>query len=111
MPKISKELSNKAKTSPESGQRSAKATEGERPRSEKLVQIGTLNVGSLTGKYRGVADLMMRRNIQVPCLQENRIKRANAREIEVGVKHFYNGEDPKRNGVTMAVAESLEGSV
>ncbi|XGW11028.1 hypothetical protein V3C99_012491 [Haemonchus contortus] len=54
---------------------------------------------------------MKRRNIQVPCLQENRIKGAKAREFEVGVKHFHNGEDPKRNGVILAVAESFEGSV
>ncbi|XGW21238.1 hypothetical protein V3C99_004300, partial [Haemonchus contortus] len=71
----------------------------ERPRPKKLVRIGTLNVGSLTGKSREVADLMKRRNIQVLCLQETRWKGAKAREIGEGVKLFYNGEDTKRNGV------------
>ncbi|XGW04108.1 hypothetical protein V3C99_015339 [Haemonchus contortus] len=83
----------------------------ERPRPKKLVRIGTLNVGSLTGKSREVADLMKRRNIQVLCLQETRWKGAKAREIGEGVKLFYNGEDTKRNGVAVAVADSLKDSV
>ncbi|XGW03141.1 hypothetical protein V3C99_014828 [Haemonchus contortus] len=83
----------------------------ERPRSKKLVRIGTLNVGLLTGKSREVAHLMKRRNIQVLCLQETRWKGAKAREIGEGVKLYYNGDDTKRNGVAIAVAESLKGSV
>ncbi|XGW19497.1 hypothetical protein V3C99_003389 [Haemonchus contortus] len=54
---------------------------------------------------------MKRRNIQVLCLQETRWKGAKAREIGEGVKLFYNGEDTKRNGVAVAVADSLKDSV
>ncbi|VDO87408.1 unnamed protein product [Heligmosomoides polygyrus] len=83
----------------------------ERPRPKKLVRVGTLNVGTLTGRSREVADLMKRRKIEVLCLQETRWKGAKAKEIGEGVKLFYNGEDTKKNGVGIAVAESLRDSV
>nr|CDJ94134.1 endonuclease-reverse transcriptase HmRTE-e01 [Haemonchus contortus] len=54
---------------------------------------------------------MKRRNIQVLCPQETRWKGAEAREIGEGAKLFYNGEDTKRNGVAIAVSESLKDSV
>ncbi|VDP63150.1 unnamed protein product [Heligmosomoides polygyrus] len=80
----------------------------ERPRPKKLARMGTLNVGTMTGRSREVADLMKRRRIQVLCLQETRWKGAKAREIGDGVKLYYNGKDTKRNGVGIAVAESLK---
>ncbi|VDO75399.1 unnamed protein product [Heligmosomoides polygyrus] len=83
----------------------------ERPRLEKLVRLRTLNVGTLTGRSREVADLMKRRRVQVLCLQETRLKGAKAREIGAGVKLYYNGEDSKRSGVGIVVAESLKDSV
>nr|CDJ92652.1 Endonuclease exonuclease phosphatase domain containing protein [Haemonchus contortus] len=84
----------------------------ERPQSKKLVRVGTLNMGSLTGKSREVADLMKRRNIQVLRLQDTRWKGAKAREIGEGVKLYYNGDTTLlRNGVAIAVAESLKDSV
>ncbi|PIO54323.1 hypothetical protein TELCIR_24317, partial [Teladorsagia circumcincta] len=39
---------------------------------------------------------------------ETRWKVAKAREIGEGVKLYYSGEDTKRNGVAIAVAESLK---
>ncbi|PIO65192.1 hypothetical protein TELCIR_13152, partial [Teladorsagia circumcincta] len=39
---------------------------------------------------------------------ETRWKGAKAREIGEGIKLYYNGEDTKRNGVAIAVAESLK---
>uniref|UniRef100_A0A7I4XUC2 Endo/exonuclease/phosphatase domain-containing protein n=1 Tax=Haemonchus contortus TaxID=6289 RepID=A0A7I4XUC2_HAECO len=120
MSKVLKSTRDKARTSPGSGAQrphlsSVDSMRGlprsERPWQKKLVRIGTLNVGSLTGKSRKVADLMKRRNIQVLCLQETRWKGAKAREIGEGVKLFYNGEDTKRNGVAVAVADSLKDSV
>ncbi|VDO80849.1 unnamed protein product [Heligmosomoides polygyrus] len=83
----------------------------ERPRPKKLVRMGTLNVGTMTGRSGEVANLMKRRRIEVLCLQETRWKWAKAKEIGEGVKLFYNGEDTKRNGVEIAVAESLKDSV
>ncbi|VDO83017.1 unnamed protein product [Heligmosomoides polygyrus] len=43
--------------------------------------------------------------------EETRWKGAKARETGEGVKLYYNGEDTKRNGVGIAVAESLKDSV
>ncbi|VDP39128.1 unnamed protein product [Heligmosomoides polygyrus] len=77
----------------------------ERSRLKKLVRLGTLNVGTLTGRSREVADLMKCRRIQVLCLQDTRWKGKKAREIGERVKLYYNGEDTKGNGVGIAVAE------
>ena len=43
---------------------------------KKLVQVrvGTLNVGSMTGRGRELADLMERRKVGVLCVQETRWK-------------------------------------
>ncbi|VDL70637.1 unnamed protein product [Nippostrongylus brasiliensis] len=82
-----------------------------RPRLKKLVRIGTLNVGTLSGKSREVADLMKRRKIQILCLQETRWKGEKAKEIGEGVKLFYKGEDGRKNGVGIAISESVKDSV
>ncbi|VDP21101.1 unnamed protein product [Heligmosomoides polygyrus] len=62
-------------------------------------------------KRSGRPDEAQSRRIEVLCLQETRWKWAKAEEIGEGVKLFYNGEDTKRNGVGMAVAESSKDSV
>ncbi|VDO25605.1 unnamed protein product [Haemonchus placei] len=69
----------------------------ERPRSKNIVRNGTLNVGSLTGKFRDVADLMKRRNIQVLCLQGTSWKGAKVKEIGEDVKLYHKemGMTPK----------------
>uniref|UniRef100_A0A7I4YIF9 Endonuclease exonuclease phosphatase domain containing protein n=1 Tax=Haemonchus contortus TaxID=6289 RepID=A0A7I4YIF9_HAECO len=81
------------------------------PRSQKLARIGTLNVGSFTGKSREVDDLMRRRNIQVFCLQETQWKGEKAREVREDVRLYYNGDDTKQNGVAIVMVESLKKSV
>ncbi|PIO54345.1 hypothetical protein TELCIR_24295, partial [Teladorsagia circumcincta] len=43
--------------------------------------------------------------------QETRWKGAKAREVGEGVELYYNGKDTKRNGVAIAVAESLKDHV
>ncbi|EYC39622.1 hypothetical protein Y032_0649g1127 [Ancylostoma ceylanicum] len=80
----------------------------ERPRLKTLVRVGSLNVGTLTGKTREIADFMARRRIHVLCLQETRWKGSKAREIGDGVKLFYYGIEAKRNGVAIAVSEPLK---
>ena len=42
-----------------------------RARSTKI-KLATLNIGKLTAKSREIADMMMRRNIDILCLQETR---------------------------------------
>ncbi|EYB93783.1 hypothetical protein Y032_0179g754 [Ancylostoma ceylanicum] len=63
----------------------------ERPRLKTLVRVGSLNIGTLTGKTREVADFMKQRRIRVLCLQETRWKGCKAKEIGDGIKLFYHG--------------------
>ena len=79
-----------------------------RPRLKTLVRVGSLNVGTLTGKTREIADFMSRRRIHVLCLQETRWKGSKAREIGDGIKLFYHGLEAKRNGVAIAVCGPLK---
>ncbi|XP_063595885.1 uncharacterized protein LOC134772741 [Penaeus indicus] len=75
----------------------------ERTRLKKPVQkirVGTLNVGSLTGRSRELADVMERRKIGVLCVQETRWKGNKSREIGEGCKLIYTGANNQgRNGV------------
>ena len=36
------------------------------------LKVGSLNVGTMTGKSREIVDLMERRNVDVLCVQETR---------------------------------------
>lgn len=76
-----------------------------------MIRIGTLNVGTMTGKGREIADLMERRKIDIMCVQETKWKGSKARLIGGGYKLFYNGEDSRRNGVGIVVKESYVESV
>ena len=52
----------------------------ERKKAKKIKQsISTLNVGTMTGKERKVADLMERREVDILCVQETRWKGEQAR--------------------------------
>uniref|UniRef100_A0A7I4YGS6 PPM-type phosphatase domain-containing protein n=1 Tax=Haemonchus contortus TaxID=6289 RepID=A0A7I4YGS6_HAECO len=66
---------------------------------------------SCLGRNRTRTPSKCRREPTLLPTQENRWKEANAREIGEGVKLFYNGEDTKRNGVAITVAESLKDPV
>ncbi|KAK3558735.1 hypothetical protein QTP86_028033, partial [Hemibagrus guttatus] len=71
------------------------------------VRIGTLNVGTMTGKGRELADMMERRKLDILCVQETRWKGSKARSIGAGFKLFYNGVDSKRNGVGVVLKEEF----
>ena len=36
-----------------------------------LIRVGTLNIGTMTGRERELADMMERRNVDILCLQKN----------------------------------------
>ncbi|KAK3568350.1 hypothetical protein QTP86_004951 [Hemibagrus guttatus] len=67
--------------------------------------IGTLNVGTMTGKGRELADMMERRKVDILCIQETRWKGSKAHSIGAGFKLFYYGVDSKRNGVGVVLKE------
>ncbi|KAK3552760.1 hypothetical protein QTP86_022345, partial [Hemibagrus guttatus] len=71
------------------------------------LRIGTLNVGTMTGKGRELADMMERRKVDILCVQETRWKGSKARSIGAGFKLFYYGMDSKRNGVGVVLKEEF----
>ncbi|KAK3508871.1 hypothetical protein QTP70_011009 [Hemibagrus guttatus] len=71
------------------------------------LRIGTLNVGTMTGKGRELADMMERRKVDILCVQEIRWKGSKARSIRAGFKLFYYGVDSKRNGIGVVLKEEF----
>ena len=73
--------------------------------------MGSLNIGTITGRGRELADIVERRNIDILCLQETKWKGSKASNIGGGCKLFYNGADGRRNGIGIVVREELVESV
>ncbi|KAK3542583.1 hypothetical protein QTP86_031285, partial [Hemibagrus guttatus] len=71
------------------------------------LRIGTLNVGTMTGKGRELADMMERRKVDILCVQETRWKGSKARSIGAGFKKIYYGVDSNRNGVGVVLKEEF----
>jgi exonuclease III len=46
------------------------------------VRVGIWNVGSLTGKLQEVVDTMIRRRVNILCVQEMKWKGQKAKEVE-----------------------------
>ena len=76
-----------------------------------LIRVGTLNIGTMTGRGRELADMMERRNVDILCLQETKWKGSKARNIGGGYKIFYNGVDGRKNGIEIVLREELAESV
>ena len=69
-----------------------------------LIRVGTLNIGTMTGRERELADLMERRILDILCLQETKWKGSKARNIGGGCKLFYNGANGRKNGIWIVVS-------
>ena len=76
-----------------------------------FIRVGTLNIGTMPGKGRELADMMERRNVNILCVQETKWKGSKARNIGGGCKLFYNGVDPRKNGIGIVVKEELVESI
>ena len=76
-----------------------------------LISVGTLNIGTMTGREREPEDMMERRNVDILWLQETKWKGSKARNIGGGCKLFYNGADGRKNGIGIVVREELAKSV
>ena len=103
-------LLNKAKTKKGGGRRLKRQREVWKGR-HSLVRMGILNIGTMTGRERELADLMDRRNVDILCLPETKWKENKARNIRGGSKLFYNGADGRKNGIGIVVREELAESV
>ena len=76
-----------------------------------LIRVGTLNIGTMTGRGRELADMMEQRSIDILCLQETKWKGSKARNIGGGCKIFYNEADGRKNGIGIVLREELAESV
>ena len=76
-----------------------------------LIRMGTLNIGTMTGRGRELADMMERRNVDILCLQETKWKDSKTKKIGGGCKIFYNGADGRKNGIGIVLREELAKSV
>ena len=84
----------------------------ERVQLRKLAHTGfrvcQINMRSMTGRGRKVADLMRRRNVDVLCVQETRWKGNKAKELEDGYKIFYCGANAQgQNGIGIILSKEL----
>ncbi|VFQ89320.1 unnamed protein product [Cuscuta campestris] len=70
------------------------------------VRFGSWNIGTLTGKFIELVQVLKRRRIQVACVQETRWVGTKAREVD-GFKLWYSGSARGRNGVGILVAPEL----
>ena len=74
--------------------------------------VGTWNVGSLTGKLREIVDTMIRRRVNILCVQETKWKGQKAKEVEdTGFKLWYTGTTANKNGVGIVLDKSLKDGV
>lgn len=78
---------------------------------EVRMRLGSINVGSLTGKGAELVKLMEYREISVACIQETRWKGSSARELGNGYKVYYAGDKSGRNGVGIVVKGELKDSI
>jgi hypothetical protein len=76
------------------------------------VRVATWNIGSLTGKLREVVDIMIRRCVNIICVEETKWKGQKAKELEdTGFKLWYIGNTSTKNGVSIVLDKSLKDGV
>jgi hypothetical protein len=76
------------------------------------VRVVTWNIGSLTGKLREVVDTMIRRCVNIFCVQETKWKGQKAKEVEdTDFKLWYTGNTSTKNGVGIVLDKSLKDGV
>ena len=83
-------------------------------RAGELVNVCTVNVGTLRGRSREVADMLSRRKIDICCVQEVRYKNEGCSVIGDGEQKFkfwYKGNSEGTNGVGIMMKHDLAESV
>ncbi|KAK6765126.1 hypothetical protein RB195_025170 [Necator americanus] len=81
-----------------------------RHRQQHPARLATLNVGTLIGRSRELADSLRKRRVDICCVQETRWKGSKSREFGDGYKLIYHGTS-NRNGVGIILNESFRNSV
>jgi exonuclease III len=73
------------------------------------LRVVTWNVGSLTGKLGEIVDTMIRRRVNILCVQETKWKGQKAKEVEdTGFKLWYICTTTNKNGVDIVLDKSLK---
>jgi exonuclease III len=73
------------------------------------VRVGTWNVESFTGKIREVVDIMIRRRVNILCVQEMKWKGQKTKEEEdTNFKLWYTGTMLTKNDVGTVIDKSLK---
>ena len=104
---IAKHSENKSRKRKKRVKKQREASKGRR----SLIRVGTLNIGTMTGRGRELADMMEQRNVDILCLQETKWKGSKARNIGGGCKIFYNRADGRKNGIGIVLRKELAESV
>ena len=79
---------------------------------DSRVRLGSWNVGSLTGKLREIVDTMIRRRVNILCVQKTKWVGQKAKEVEnTGFKLWYTGEVRNKNGVDILIDKNLQNKV
>ncbi|KAM2030946.1 hypothetical protein ACFX16_042264 [Malus domestica] len=72
------------------------------------MRLGTWNIRTLTGKSMEVVEVMVRRRINIMCLQETKWVGRKGKDLEnSGFKLWYSGTNRTRNGVGIIVDKTL----
>ena len=84
-----------------------------RPKKRALpLRVGTLNVGTMTGRGWAIADLMKTRKVNILCVQETRWKGNKAKELGEGYKLVYSGANKEgRNGVGIILSSEMKNGI
>jgi exonuclease III len=76
------------------------------------LRVGTWNVGSLAGKLREIIDTMIKRRVNILCVQETKWKGQKTKEMEdTGFKLWYTCTTANKNGVGIVLDKSLKDGV
>ena len=76
------------------------------------IRLSSWNVGSLTGRLRELVDSVIRRHVNILCVQETKWKGQKAKEVEdTGFKLWYTGTTTNRNGARVLIDKSLKDDV
>ena len=75
------------------------------------LRIYSLNVGTMIGNSRELAEMLDRRIIDTACVQKTKWKFSKAREIGHGYKLFYHLEKTSRNGVRIIVSQKWKDNI
>jgi exonuclease III len=76
------------------------------------VRVGIWNVGSLTGKLREIVDTIIRRRVNILCVQKTKWKGQKTNEVEdISFKLWYTVNTSTKNDAGIVLDKSLKDGV